>query len=100
MTGVTFDEECIYLYEESEKCKFGGMRERKLCMFKHENMKDDEDENSDDEECDDDEGSESETETNEDIKPILEQFKKAVENFEELLQKCSLKCKQCDFEAS
>ena len=65
-------------------------------MFRHEDKKD---ENTDDEECDDDEESESEIETIEDIKPILDKFKKAVENFEELLQICSLKCKQCDFEA-
>ena len=33
------------------------------------------------------------------IKPVLEKFKQAVENFEELLGKFSLKCKSCEFEA-
>ena len=33
------------------------------------------------------------------IKPVLEKFKKAVDDFEELLGKYSLKCKDCDFEA-
>ena len=36
---------------------------------------------------------ENQMETIEDIKPFLDKFKKAVEDFEELLQKCSLKCK-------
>ena len=30
---------------------------------------------------------------------ILERFKEAVAKFDVLLQKCSLKCKECDFEA-
>ena len=33
------------------------------------------------------------------IKPVLEKFKKAVGNFEELLGKYSLKCNNCEFEA-
>ena len=35
----------------------------------------------------------------EEIKPLLEQFKQAVDNFEQLLEKYSLKCKECEFEA-
>ena len=35
----------------------------------------------------------------ESIKPVLEKFKEAVENFEQLLGKYSLKCKYCEFEA-
>ena len=34
------------------------------------------------------------------IKPVLEEkFKKAVDNFEELMENYSLKCKDCEFEA-
>ena len=32
------------------------------------------------------------------IRPLLEKFKQAVDNFEELLGKHSLKCKDCEFE--
>ena len=35
----------------------------------------------------------------EDMKPALEKFKQAVDNFEELLGNHSLKCKKCEFEA-
>ena len=33
------------------------------------------------------------------LKPILNKFKEAVEKFDTMLQKCSLKCKHCEFEA-
>ena len=32
-----FEEECIYIHEESDNCKFTNNCERKLCMFKHVN---------------------------------------------------------------
>ena len=94
-----FDDECIYKHEESDRCKYDSICERKLCMFRHEEKKGDDNENTDDEDRDDEEDSEHEIESIEDIKPMLNKFKKAVENFEELLQKCSLKCKECEFEA-
>ena len=41
-----FEEECIFVHEESEICKFGKACERILCMYKHE--RDDKDDNDDD----------------------------------------------------
>ena len=43
-----FDDQCVYLHEDSEKCKFGKGCERKMCMYKHEEC-DDSDNESDDE---------------------------------------------------
>ena len=91
-----FDEQCIFLHEESVKCKFDGVCERKLCMYKH-NMK--EEENEDDTVSDNEDEVALENICVEDIRPVLEKFKKSVENFEAILQKCSVKCKHCDFEA-
>ena len=91
-----FDDQCIFLHEESAKCKFDGVCERKLCMYKHD-MK--EEENEDDAESDNEDDGALENICVEDIRPVLEKFKKTVENFEVILQKCSVKCKQCDFEA-
>ena len=67
-------------------------------------------EESVDEECDDDgESSDGDDDYDvavvddgvdfEKIKPALEKFKQAVDNFEQLLGKHSRKCKQCQFEA-
>ena len=66
-------------------------------MFKHEEINEEECETDDD----------SDEDVNIDIngidlnkiKPVLEKFKKSVENFEELMGKLSLKSKQCEFEA-
>ena len=67
-------------------------------MFRHEE--------SDIVECESEEDSDDEDEKIEindanikKIKPVLEKFRKAVDDFEELLGKYSLKCKDCDFEA-
>ena len=69
-------------------------------MFRHEESKKRE------EIDDDDSDNESEVDVSdtaqENVKeliPILERFKEAVAKFDVLLQKCSLKCKECDFEA-
>ena len=35
----------------------------------------------------------------EDLKPMLKKIQEAVEKFDVLLKKCSLRCDQCDFEA-
>ena len=32
-----FEDQCIYLQEESDKCKFNDNCERKMCMFRDEN---------------------------------------------------------------
>ena len=67
-------------------------------MFQHED--------SGDEECNNVESSDDDDDVDvndginfEDIKPALDKFKQAVDNFEQLLGKHSLKCKQCEFEA-
>ena len=62
-------------------------------------------EESDDEESDGEEsdGEESDDDTENEgaqvLIPILEKFKEAVDKFDVLLQRCSLKCKNCEFEA-
>ena len=86
-----YDDECIYIHEDSENCKFGSNCAQNLCMFQHED-------------CNNVESSDDDVDVNdginfEDIKPALDKFKQAVDNFEQLLGKHSLKCKQCEFEA-
>ena len=99
-----YDEECIYVHEDSNNCKFGNNCERNLCMYRHEESvgeecDDDDDDSSDKSDDDDDTTSNDEGINFEEIKPALEKFKQAVENFEQLLGKHSLKCKSCEFEA-
>ena len=88
-----YDEQCIYLHEESEKCKFGKLCERNLCMYIHD-VEDDEDDSDSD--ADDDDEISVDT-----LQPQLEKLKEAVEKFDTLLkkEKNNLKCKQCEFEA-
>ena len=51
-----FDDECIYIHEESGNCKYAQSCERKLCMFKHKEDVDKEDENGEEtDDSDDDE---------------------------------------------
>ena len=96
-----FEDECIYIHEESENCKYGGRCERKLCMYRHEEAVNGEDENNEDSDDDDSvcENFVNEGVDGQKIRPLLEKFKQAVDNFEELLGKHSLKCKDCEFEA-
>ena len=93
-----FDENCIYIHEESGNCKYGNNCERTMCMFKHEEFRDIEVESDDGAEDEDDQMSLDGVDIDK-ISPVLENFKKAVENFEQLLGKYSLKCKVCEFEA-
>ena len=76
-----YNDQCIFLHEESATCKFGTGCERVLCMFKHEESKEDE-ESEDDEESDDDDDIDAdvdeESESVHGLKPILEKFKEAV----------------------
>ena len=37
-----YNEECVFLHEEANLCKYGMVCERMLCMFKHENVPDEE----------------------------------------------------------
>ena len=87
-------DQCIFLHEESEKCRFGKTCERNLCMYQHD--KDDEEDEDDNGENDDDE---EETSTADTLKPVLEKVQDALDKFEIVMQKNSLKCDQCDFEA-
>ena len=71
-------------------------------MFQHEESVDEECDTgaeSSDGDDDDDVGVVNDSINFEEIKPALEKFKQAVDNFEQLLGKHSLKCKQCEFEA-
>ena len=91
-----YDDQCIFIHEESEKCRFGKTCERKLCMYTHEESDEDTSEESDDEldECDENEV------TVEKLKPSLEKVRIALEKVNMVLQKVSpnFRCQQCDFE--
>ena len=94
-----YDDQCIYLHEESEECKFGKSCERLMCMFRHDEVEesDDEDESDDDEEVDND--MEEDEESIKELKPVLKKIQEAVDKFEVMLKKCSLKCDHYEFEA-
>ena len=97
-----FEDECIFLHEESVNCRFGKNCERNLCMYQHggfDAVENDDDAISDDDyDEDDDDQIEIGNVNLEHIKPVLDKFKEAVENFEKLLGQYSLKCKDCEFE--
>ena len=94
-----YDDECMYIHEDSEICRFGSNCARSLCMYKHEESVEEECDNDEDSSDDDDDIADNESINVEEIKPALEKFKQAVETFEELLGNYSLKCKKCEFEA-
>ena len=52
-----YNDECIFVHEDSEVCKYGAMCERNNCMYKHEEENDDE-ENGDEENGDEENGNE------------------------------------------
>ena len=58
-----YNDECIFLHQDSEVCKYGAMCERNNCMYKHEEENDDE-ENGDEENSDEEIGDEENTEEN------------------------------------
>ena len=35
-----FDEECVFLHEDADMCRYGAKCEREYCMFKHEHLED------------------------------------------------------------
>ena len=39
-----YEEECIYIQKDSENCRFGGKCERQMCMYKHAETDEDDDE--------------------------------------------------------
>ena len=92
-------DQCIYVHEESENCKFGSNFAQNLCMYQHEKSVDEESDNDGESSDDDDVAVVNDDIDFEEIKPALEKFKQADDNFEQLLGKHNLKCKQCEFEA-
>ena len=91
-----FEEQCIFLHEESEICKYDEACERKLCMFRHGDNDNGEEDDNDDEESENDDEDNVKT-----LKPSLEKVKKSLEKVAVLLQQVpqNFKCQQCDFEA-
>ena len=75
-----YDDECVFVHEESAICKFGNGCERLLCMFKHEIDKSEEDDDSEsDDNSDDSDDDGSEEIDVEELKPVLgklEEFEK------------------------
>ena len=65
-----------------------------LCKYRHEECEDD-----DEDESENANNSEEDEESVEDLKPMLKNIQEAVEMFDLLLKKCSLRCEECDFEA-
>ena len=97
-----FDDQFIFVHEDSPVCRYGKGCERLLCMFQHEE-KDESDEeeegNSDDE--DDADKNDDNIITINDIEPCLKKVEEAMDKVNVLLQKQTsiLKCDACDFEA-
>ena len=89
-----YEDECIYIHEESDMCKFGQGCDRILCMFKHE-PSDDNDESEDEIE------SESEDLNIEELKPVLGKLEEAFDKLSVSLKNHfgPLKCDLCEFEA-
>ena len=87
------------MHKESEECKYGKICERKMCMYKHEEIDDSDDEDSDDEEEEETDEIDDDV-TVEKLKPCLEKVQKAIDKVKESLKKVSpnFNCQQCEFE--
>ena len=90
-------DQCIFIHEESEICKFGKGCERKMCMFRH--KVDEDDDESEAEKSDDNESDVKNKPDN--LKPSLDKVKQSIEKVSALLEKVCpiLKCNNCEFEA-
>ena len=78
-----FGDVCIYEHDESDECKYGKACERLMCMYRH---KCQDEENDDDEDDDrDDNVSDCSDLDMEQLKPVLEKVKQAVEKCDTLL---------------
>ena len=95
-----YDEECIFVHEESELCMFGLGCERTLCMFRHEGKNEDDEESDSDSDSNDTDDDDMEVDV-EEIKPVLEKLEEAFEKLSVNLKKHfgPLRCDVCDFEA-
>ena len=79
-----YEDECIFVHEESDVCKFGNGCERLLCMYQHEDGNDDDDDSESEDDSDsDDESAEINVE---ELKPVLG---KLAETFEKLSVTCA-----------
>ena len=56
-----YDRECVFLHEDAPICKYGGLCERKNCMFKHEELEEDKKESDVGDTINDDNQDEDET---------------------------------------
>ena len=79
-----YDEECVFVHEESKLCMFGLGCERTLCMFWHEGKNEDDEESDSDSDNTDDDNMEVDVE---DIKPVLEKLEEAFEKLSLNLKK-------------
>ena len=93
-----YEDECIFVHEESNDCKFGKGCERLLCMYKHEDQIDDDDDESEDDSDSEDESTEINVE---ELKPVLGKLEETFEKLSVSLKKHfgPLKCDMCEFEA-
>ena len=89
-----YGDECIFMHEESENCKYGKTCDRVMCMFRHDVEGDSDDESAES-------GTNQSDVSSENIVPSLEQITKSLEKVAILLKKVVpiLKCEQCEFEA-
>ena len=96
-----YEDQCVFVHEDSEDCMFAKGCERKLCMYKHEERDEDDDEDESEDESDMDEDEDENQKAVENLKPSLEKVKEALEKVTNILKKVSptLKCNICDFEA-
>ena len=85
-----FDEECIFLHEDSPVCKYGELCERTNCMFKHQSATGESDDADDDSEDVED----VEDDTNYETDKSKEQTSETVAVSEPYLRKCTLS--DCD----
>ena len=87
------EDQCIFIHEESEICKFGKGCERDMCMYRHESLEEDESESEEDENDDEVKA--------ENLTPSLDKVNNLIEKVSALLEQVFpvLKCNQCDFEA-
>ena len=95
-----YEDECIFVHEESKVCMFGTECERRLCMFRHEGRNGDEEESDDESDNEDTDDDTMEVDV-EEIKPVLEKLEEAFKKLSVNLKKYfgPLRCDSCDFEA-
>ena len=96
-----FKNECIFAHLTTKDCMFGNECERMYCMFKHDTLFQDNEDESEDEndESDCHETLDDDTVKMSEIEPIIAKVEQAMEKVNKLLQSTKLKCDSCDFVA-